>query len=60
MNPEKFFAPDKRVPLLLGSIPKPRQSIPVDDGEYAVLSPEACYIKDIATGDERNNYVRKI
>ena len=74
MSPEKSFAPDKRVPLILGIdsetkfvssdinafLPHTRQALPLDDGEYAVLSPDACWIKDIATGDERNNYVTKI
>jgi glucosamine 6-phosphate synthetase-like amidotransferase/phosphosugar isomerase protein len=69
MNPEKSFAPDKTVPLLSDDsetkfvssdinafLSYAGQSIPLDDGEYAVLSPEAYYIKDIATGDERNDF----
>ena len=73
-EPRKIFCARQKSPLILGIdsetkfvssdinafLPYARQSIPLDDGEYAVLSPEAYYIKDIATGDERNNYVTKI
>jgi glucosamine--fructose-6-phosphate aminotransferase (isomerizing) len=72
-EPRKIFCARQNSPLVLGIDSETkfvssdnqrfllyaRQSIPLDDGEYAILSPEAYYLKDIATGDERNNYVTK-
>jgi glucosamine--fructose-6-phosphate aminotransferase (isomerizing) len=73
-EPQKIFCARQKSPLALGIdsetkfvgsdinafLPHTRQAVPLDDGEYAVLSSEAYYIKDLATGDEWNNYVTKI
>jgi glucosamine--fructose-6-phosphate aminotransferase (isomerizing) len=73
-EPRKIFCARQKSPLVLGIdsgtkfvssdsnafLTYARQSVPLDDGEYAVLSSEAYYIRDIVTGDERNNYVTRI
>jgi glutamine---fructose-6-phosphate transaminase (isomerizing) len=72
-EPRKIFCARQKSPLFLeiGSetkfvssdlnvlLPHTRQALPVHDGEYAVLSPDACWIKDIATGDEPNRQVTR-
>jgi glutamine---fructose-6-phosphate transaminase (isomerizing) len=73
-EPRKIFCARQKSPLILGIgseakfvssdinplLPHTRQAIPLNDGAYAVLSPDACWIKDIATGDEPNRQVREI
>jgi glucosamine--fructose-6-phosphate aminotransferase (isomerizing) len=65
-EPRKIFCARQESPLIIGIDSETkfvssdinalllyaRQSIPLDDGEYAILAPEAYYIKDIATGDD--------
>jgi glucosamine--fructose-6-phosphate aminotransferase (isomerizing) len=72
-EPGRIFCARQKSPLILGIdsgrkfvtseinafLPYARQSVPLDDGEYAVLSSEAYYIKDIATGGERNITLRR-
>jgi len=67
-EPEKSFCARQKSPLILGIdsgrkfvgseinafLPYARESVPVDDGQYAVLSSEAYSVKDIATRVERN------
>jgi glucosamine--fructose-6-phosphate aminotransferase (isomerizing) len=73
-EPRKIFCARKNSPLILGIgsetrfvssdinafLPHTRQALPLDDGEYAVLSSNAYWIKDIATGDEPNRQVTEI
>jgi glucosamine--fructose-6-phosphate aminotransferase (isomerizing) len=67
-EPQKIFCAQQKIPLILGIdsetkfvcsdinvvLPHTRQVLPLDDGEYAVLSADAYWIRDIATGDQRN------
>ena len=69
-EPRKIFCARQKSPLILGIgsetrfvssdinafLPHTRQALPLDDGEYAVLSSDAYWIKDIATGDEPNRH----
>jgi glutamine---fructose-6-phosphate transaminase (isomerizing) len=64
-EPQKIFCARQKSPMILGIrsetkfvssdinalLPYTRQALPLNDGEYAVLSPDACWIKDIATGE---------
>src|SRR5215510_4224545 len=73
-EPRKIFCARQKRPLILGIgsetkfvssdinplLSHTRQALPLNDGEYAVLSPDACWIKDIATGDEPNRQVTAI
>ena len=73
-EPRKIFCTRQKRPLILGIdsetkfvssdinafLPYTRQAVPLDDGEYAVLLPDGYWIKDIATGDERNRQVTEI
>jgi len=73
-EPRQIFCARQKSPLILGIdsetkfvgsninafLPHTRQVIPLDDGEYAVLLPDDYWIKDIATGDERNRQVTQI
>jgi glutamine---fructose-6-phosphate transaminase (isomerizing) len=66
-EPGKIFCARQKSPLILGIdsernfvgsdinvfLPYTRQAVPLNDGEYAVLLPDAYWIKDITTGDER-------
>ena len=70
-EPRKIFCARQARPLALGIdsetkfvssdinafLPYTRQAVPLDDGEYAVLLPDAYWIKDIATGEERNRQI---
>jgi glucosamine--fructose-6-phosphate aminotransferase (isomerizing) len=65
-EPRKIFCARQHSPLILGigfdtkfvgsdinaPLPHTSQVLPLDDGEYAVLSSDAYWIRDIATGDE--------
>jgi glucosamine--fructose-6-phosphate aminotransferase (isomerizing) len=67
-EPQKIFCARQARPLTLGIdsetkfvssdinalLPHTSQAVPLDDGEYAVLLPDAYWINDTATGDERN------
>lgn len=73
-EPRKIFCARQERPLILGIgsetrfvssdinafFPNTHQALPLDDGEYAVLSSDACWIKEIATGDEPNRQVTEI
>src|SRR5262245_11395602 len=73
-EPRKIFCARQKSRLILGIgsetkfissdvnalLPHTRQALPLNDGEYAVLSPDACWIKEIATGDEPNRQVTEI
>lgn len=73
-EPRKIFCARQKSPLILGIgsetkfvssdinalLPHTCQALPLDDGEYAVLSSDAYWIKDIATGDEPNRQVTEI
>jgi glucosamine--fructose-6-phosphate aminotransferase (isomerizing) len=73
-EPRKIFCARQNSPLILGIdsdtrfvssdinafLPHARQALPLDDGEYAVLSPDAHWIKDIATGDEPVRHITEI
>ena len=73
-EPRKIFCARQKSPLIVGIgsdarfvssninafLPHTRQALPLDDGEYAVLSPDACWIRDIMTGDEPNRQVTEI
>jgi glucosamine--fructose-6-phosphate aminotransferase (isomerizing) len=73
-EPRKIFCARQKSPLILGIgsetkfvssdinalLPHTRQTLPLNDGEYAVLSPDAWCIKDMATGDEPNRLVTEI
>jgi glutamine---fructose-6-phosphate transaminase (isomerizing) len=72
-EPQKVFCARQKRPLILGIdsgtkfvssninafLPHTRQAVPLDDGEYAVLLRDAYWIKNIATGEERNGQVRQ-
>jgi glucosamine--fructose-6-phosphate aminotransferase (isomerizing) len=73
-EPRKIFCARQKTPLILGIgsaakfvssdinalLPHTRQALPLNDGEYAVLSPDGCWIKETATGDEPNRQVTQI
>jgi glucosamine--fructose-6-phosphate aminotransferase (isomerizing) len=73
-EPRKIFCARQKSPLILGIgsetrfvssdinafLPHTRQALPLDDGEYAVLSSDACWIKDIATGDEPVRHITEV
>src|SRR5262245_32048317 len=73
-EPRKIFCARQKSPLIVGIgaetnfvssdinplLLHTRQALPLNDGEYAVLSPDACWMKDIATGDEPNRQVTEI
>jgi glucosamine--fructose-6-phosphate aminotransferase (isomerizing) len=73
-EPGKIFCARQKSPLILGIdsetkfvgsdinafLPYTRQALPLDDGEYAILSSDAYWIKEIATGDEPNRQVTEI
>jgi glucosamine--fructose-6-phosphate aminotransferase (isomerizing) len=73
-EPQKIFCAQQKIPLIVGVgsetkfvssdinalLPHTRQALPLNDGEYAVLSSDACWVKDIATGDESNRQVTEI
>jgi glutamine---fructose-6-phosphate transaminase (isomerizing) len=73
-EPRKIFCARQKSALILGIgseakfvssdinalLPHTRQALPLNDGEYAVLSPDGCWIKDTATGDEPNRQVTEI
>jgi glucosamine--fructose-6-phosphate aminotransferase (isomerizing) len=73
-EPQKIFCARQKSPLILGIgsetrfvssdinafFPNTHQALPLDDGEYAVLSSDACWIKEIATGAESNRRVTEI
>jgi glutamine---fructose-6-phosphate transaminase (isomerizing) len=72
-EPQKIFCARQERPLILGIdsgtkfvssninafLPHTRQAISLDDGEYAVLLRDAYWIKDIATGEERDGQVNQ-
>jgi hypothetical protein len=41
-------------------LPHTSLAVPLDDGEYAILSPDTNCIKGIADGDERNRKVTQV
>jgi glutamine---fructose-6-phosphate transaminase (isomerizing) len=73
-EPRKIFCARQDSPLILGIgskakfvssdinalLPHTRQALPLNDGEYAVLSPDGCWIRDTATGDDPNRQVTQI
>jgi glutamine---fructose-6-phosphate transaminase (isomerizing) len=73
-EPRKIFCARQKSPLILGIgseakfvssdinalLPHTRQALPLNDGEYAVLSPDGCWVKDTATGDDPNRQVTEI
>jgi glutamine---fructose-6-phosphate transaminase (isomerizing) len=73
-EPRKIFCAREKRPLTVGIdseakfvssdisafLPHTRHAVPLDDGEYAVLLPNAYWIKDVATGEERNGQVTQI
>jgi glutamine---fructose-6-phosphate transaminase (isomerizing) len=73
-EPRKIFCARQDSPLILGIgseakfvssdinalLPHTRQALPLNDGEYAVLSPDGCWVKDTATGDDPNRQVTQI
>jgi glutamine---fructose-6-phosphate transaminase (isomerizing) len=72
-EPRKIFCARQKRPFVLGigsetrfvssdinAFPNTHQALPLEDGEYAVLSSDACWIKEIATGDEPNRQVTEI
>jgi glutamine---fructose-6-phosphate transaminase (isomerizing) len=73
-EPRKIFCARQDSPLIIGIdsetkfvssdinafLPYTRQALPLDDDEYAVLLPDAYWIKDIAIGDVRNRQVTEI
>jgi glucosamine--fructose-6-phosphate aminotransferase (isomerizing) len=72
-EPGKIFCARQKSPLILGIdsatkfvssdinafLTHTRQAVALDDGEYAVLLRDAYWIKNIATGEERNGQVRQ-
>lgn len=70
-EPRKIFCACQKTPLALGIdsetklvgsdinafLPQTRQAVPLDDGEYAVLSSDGYWIKNIGTGNDRNKHV---
>lgn len=70
-EPRNIFCARQNSPLFIGIdsktkfvssdinafLPYTRQALPLDDGEYAVLLPDAYWIKNIATGDEQYSQV---
>jgi glucosamine--fructose-6-phosphate aminotransferase (isomerizing) len=73
-EPQKIFCARQKSPLILGIesetkfvasdinafLPHTRQALPLDDGEYAVLSADTYWTRDIATGAESNRRVTEI
>jgi glutamine---fructose-6-phosphate transaminase (isomerizing) len=73
-EPRKIFCARQKSPLILGIdsgrkfvgseinafLPYARETVPLDDGQYAVLSSEAYSVKDIATGGERNTKLPRL
>ena len=73
-EPRKIFCAQQKSGLILGIgseakfvssdinalLPHTRQALPLNDGEYAVLSPDGCWVKELATGDESNRQVTAI
>src|SRR5262245_18892396 len=73
-EPRKIFCAQQKSALILGIgseakfvssdinalLPHTRQALPLNDGEYAVLSPDGCWVKELATGDESNRQVTAI